>query len=70
MKTITLRPETYHALAERKREGESFSDVIDRILEGKPSDIRRYAGALRDSPLLDELAKETAAVRRSARARL
>lgn len=69
MKTITIRPETYQALAERKRENESFSDVIDRILAAKPCDIRRYAGGLHDSPVLDALAHEASSLRSSARAR-
>jgi predicted CopG family antitoxin len=70
MKTITIRPETYHVLVERKRENESFSDVIDRLLEAKPCDLRRYAGGLADSPLLEELAKETVSIRKSTRVRV
>jgi predicted CopG family antitoxin len=34
-KTISLRRETYERLARSKGEGESFSDVIDRLLRAE-----------------------------------
>jgi len=33
MKTITVREELYKRLVKLKREGESFSDVIERLLD-------------------------------------
>lgn len=35
-KNISLPEDVYRKLAEEKREGESFGDVIDRLLRGRP----------------------------------
>lgn len=70
MKTITLRDETYQALALLKREDDSFSDVIDRIVLRKNRNIREYAGQLHDSAFLDDLKAFTRSMRSSGRARL
>lgn len=49
--------EIYEALLRMKREGESFSSVIERLLTGKKEKslevFKRYAGALEESELLD-----------------
>ena len=55
MKTITIRDETYHSLLSLKEEEDSFSDVIDRLISRKNRDIREYAGALKESKILDNL---------------
>ncbi|MEM4148537.1 MAG: antitoxin VapB family protein [Candidatus Caldarchaeum sp.] len=39
MKTITIRDDVYVALVKRKRDGESFSDVIERLLKRSRVDI-------------------------------
>ncbi len=70
MKTITLRDDTYHALVSLKEPGDSFSDVIDRLISRKNRDIREYAGALKDSPVLDDLERFTREVRTSGKARI
>ena len=70
MKTITLRDETYHSLLVLKEGDDSFSDVIDRLISRKNRDIREYAGALRDSNVLDELYAFTKKMRISRRARM
>jgi len=70
MKTITLRDETYHSLLILKEGDDSFSDVIDRLISRKNRDIREYAGALRDSNVLDELHSFTKKMRSSGRARM
>jgi predicted CopG family antitoxin len=70
MKTITLRDETYHSLLVLKEGDDSFSDVIDRLISRKNRDIREYAGALRDSNVLDELHSFTKKMRSSGRARM
>jgi predicted CopG family antitoxin len=70
MKTITIRDETYHDLAGMKESADSFSDVIDRLISRKRTDIREYAGALRDSKVMDELDSFTKRVRKSGRARV
>lgn len=70
MKTITLRDETYHSLLDMKEGDDSFSDVIDRLIRKKSRDIREYAGALRDSDMLDDLESFTKKMRSSGRARI
>ncbi|MDD4136305.1 MAG: antitoxin VapB family protein [Methanoregula sp.] len=70
MKTITLRDETYHSLLVLKEGDDSFSDVIDRLVSRKNRDIREYAGALRDSSVLDELHTFTKKMRNSGRANI
>jgi predicted CopG family antitoxin len=70
MKTITLREETYHSLLILKEGDDSFSDVIDRLISKKNRDIREYAGALRDSKVLDELHTLTKKMRSTAKARI
>jgi predicted CopG family antitoxin len=70
MKTITLRDDTYHSLVILKEGDDSFSDVIDRLISRKNRDIREYAGALRNSSILDELNTFTRKMRSSGRARI
>ncbi|WP_101294021.1 antitoxin VapB family protein [Halegenticoccus soli] len=45
-KTISVKDETYRRLAREKREGESFSDVIDRLVGANPGDnpLRELVG--------------------------
>lgn len=60
----------YRELAKRKREGESFSDVIERLLKRSKISVEEYFGCLRDSTLLEELEVSTKRLRESARFRL
>jgi predicted CopG family antitoxin len=69
MKTITIRDDTYHTLLMLKEGEDSFSDVINRLISKKNRDIREYAGALRDSKILDRLYASTREIRDSGRAR-
>ena len=55
MKTITIREEIYEKLVKLKREGESFSDVIERLLNKPKISIRFFAGKLKDSKALKYL---------------
>jgi len=70
MKTITIRDETHKALVKLKDEGDSFSDVIDWLIEEKTGDIRKFAGVLKDSKALDPLIKFTKDLRASGRSRV
>jgi len=45
-KNISLREDSYERLKAHKREGESFSDVVDRLTEG--GNVWAGYGALRD----------------------
>lgn len=42
-KTISIPDDVYRRLAEEKRAGESFGDVIDRLMKGRP--LMEFAGA-------------------------
>ncbi|MDO9033606.1 MAG: antitoxin VapB family protein [Methanoregula sp.] len=65
MKTITIRDDTYHSLLILKEGGDSFSDVINRLVSKKNRDIREYAGALWDSKVLERLHTSTREMRDS-----
>jgi len=45
-KTFRLRDDVYERLKTRKREGESFSDLVDRLLDEEQADWREGFGAL------------------------
>ena len=70
MKTITIRDDTYEKLVRLKRDGESFSDVIERLIEQKDFDISRYFGILKDSEVLERILKYSKDFRKSARLRI
>lgn len=42
-KNISIPDDVYRRLAEEKREGESFGDVIDRLMKGRP--LSEFSGA-------------------------
>jgi len=46
-KNLAIREEVYKKLSEAKKEGESFSDVIEKLLE-KRGDLLSLWGACRD----------------------
>jgi predicted CopG family antitoxin len=45
-KTIELRDNAYERLKARKRKGESFSDLVDRLLDEGQADWREGFGTL------------------------
>lgn len=55
MRTIAVRDEVYELLLRMKREGESFSDVILRLITERKSEsiavLEEYAGSLSESEL-------------------
>jgi len=69
MKTISIRDNVYNRLADMKEGRESFSDVIEKLLRRKNTNIKRYFGALKDSEVLDEIEKSLE-MRKSARFRI
>jgi predicted CopG family antitoxin len=56
-KNLAIREDVYRGLAEAKREGESFSDTIKRVLERRGSMLELW-GALADGPSLAEVENE------------
>ncbi len=69
MKTLTIRDETYQRLAKLKRDNESFSDVIERIIEGRQVSIEEFVGKLKNSEILKELENEWLQFRRKIKIR-
>ena len=57
-KTIGIREEVYERLRARKRDGESFTDVIDRLIDESGGDWREGFGSL--SPEKTEAIREAA----------
>jgi len=58
-KTIRVREEVYEKLSGEKREDESFSDTIDRLIENAQSDWRKSFGKLEeDCEELEEIVRE------------
>ena len=70
MKTISIRDDVYEKLLRLKEEGESFSDVIEKLLEKKGFSLEDYFGRLKDSPALDKIAEYSRRIRESARFRI
>ncbi|MDE1854301.1 MAG: antitoxin VapB family protein [Thaumarchaeota archaeon] len=62
-KNIAIREAVYAKLLEGKRDEESFSDVIERLLEGK-SELMSYAGVFSGDDEFDGMLKDIAAVRK------
>jgi len=69
MKTISIRDDIYKKLVEMKEEGESFSDVIEKLLRRKTINIKKYYGILKDCEVLDEI-ERCLEERKSARFRI
>ena len=64
-KNLAIREEVYRKLAEAKREGDSFSDVIERMLE-KRSSLLLLWGVLADSEDIADIGDETKKIRKRA----
>ena len=59
-KTISLREETYRRLERAKRDEESFSDVVDRLIVDEENPFRELVGFVDEEDVSD--------VRRASRA--
>jgi predicted CopG family antitoxin len=69
-KTISINEDTYKRLREAKRKGESFGDVIDRMMKNAKIDLEDYFGSLKDDDILDEIDKVSSQIRNSSRLRI
>ena len=54
-KTVSLRENAYKKLRNLKREGESFSDVVERISEDQKQKLQKFSG---NFPELGEVEKK------------
>ncbi len=60
-KTISLPEEVYSALKKQKREGESFPELISRLIKEKESSeksLEKLAGCLKDDNEWDQILED------------
>jgi predicted CopG family antitoxin len=62
-KNLAVREEVYKKLLEAKKGDESFSDVIERLLEGK-RDLTVFAGILSQDKEFEGVSKDIEQVRK------
>jgi len=58
-KTFSIRDEVYKLLRDVKREGESFSDVIERLVKKDKMGISEFFGVMKNSRVLKELEEDS-----------
>ncbi len=56
-KNLAIKEDVYDKLLEAKKGAESFSDVIQRLLEGK-SELMSYAGIFSQDKEFDQVARD------------
>lgn len=66
-KTLTIKGKVYDKLARAKHEGESFSDLLERLADKEQPDLMKYAGCLK---MTDEEAEKRYALYRDIRQRM
>ena len=69
MKNMTISDELYENLALIKQPGESFSDVINRLVHRRKVKVKTFYGSLRGSKFLDELESEVKRARKESKQR-
>ena len=57
-RTVSLKDSAYKKLKRLKREGESFSDVVERISEEKEQDLEQFSGAFPEIGQVEEQLKK------------
>jgi len=67
-KNLAIREGVYRKLAEEKQQGESFSDVIERVLEKRRSLLPLW-GALAESKNIAQIQGDLAKIRKRAKVR-
>ncbi len=64
-KNLAIRAEVYRKLAQAKRQDESFSDVIERLVQKRGS-LLPLCGVLSESETLSAIERDIAKIRRMA----
>ncbi|MDG6904139.1 MAG: antitoxin VapB family protein [Nitrososphaerota archaeon] len=64
-KNLAIKEDVYDKLLETKKGDESFSDVIERLLEGK-SELMSYAGIFSQDKEFDQVARDIEEARKKA----
>ncbi len=64
-KNLAIKEDVYDKLLEAKRGAESFSDVIERLLEGK-SELMSYAGIFSQDEEFDQVTRDIEEARKKA----
>ena len=57
-KTVSLRETAYQKLKSLKREGESFSDVVERISENQEQNLKKFSGSFPEIGEVEEQLKK------------
>ena len=69
-KTIPIRADLYEILNSTRGENESFSNVIERLIKDKKTNLTGFFGVLSDSRVLNELEAESKEIREHSRVRI
>jgi predicted CopG family antitoxin len=70
-KTISIREDVYEMLKSVKREDESVSDAVERlIIKKREANLADFFGVLKDSEALNGLEEDTKRIRASSRFRI
>ena len=69
-KNLAIREDVYRKLSEAKKEGESFSDVIEKLPERGGGDLLSLWGVLSDSEHLAVIEDDTREIRKGTAIRL
>ena len=71
-KTVSIREDVYKTLKSMKREDESISDAVERLISYKKreANLVDFFGVLKDSEVLNGLEEDTKKIRATSRFRI
>lgn len=71
-KTVSIREDVYETLKSMKREDESISDAVERLIsyKKKEANLVDFFGVLKDSEVLKGLEEDTKKIRATSRFRI
>lgn len=70
VKNISIKDKVYESLKKEKQDDESFSDVIQKLMNKREVKLKDFYGSLRDSLVLDEMKERIKESRKEVRFRL